>query len=548
MTMQHISIHHLYFTLPDGTQLFRDLNADFGCIRTGIVGSNGVGKSTLLKLIMNEFSPQSGIISGAANRSLFHQNHTQFDDFTISSVLGFSEKIEALKRIYSGIGTENDYDLLDNDWDAETRFSLLLQNAGLNYLSADRKIKTLSGGEKARILCLAQIEKSPDFLLLDEPTNHLDDESKSVFYSLISHWKKGLIVVSHDRKLLRLMDQIAEFDSNGLKFYGGNYDFYTRQKLIESEAAESEYVSLQKEFKKERERIRLELEKSEKQNNRAKAKAIGTGISKMARGIMQRSAENSVGKKKEVFEDRLNNLTTKIAESKSKLSKNHYIEIDLDEPNIHSSKIIMSVKSVNFKIEIRKMLWETPINFEIIGSERIAVQGKNGSGKSLLCKMIMQEIVPTVGEIYRGSKNIGFLDRTVSLLNDNQCILENMMHFSNNLLPEHELRIRLGRFLFYKDSVFRKCGSLSGGERIRAGLACILASGNAPELLILDEPNNNLDLNSLTELTSALQNYKGALMVISHDQDFVRSLNIDRMVRLDRLNKSHKNKNAPQKL
>lgn len=534
MTMPHISIHHLFYSLPDGRPLFQNLNADFGYLKTGIVGFNGAGKSTLLHLIMKAIIPQSGTISETATRSLFPQNHSIFDDYSIAALLGFSEKLEAFRKITDGYGTEHDLRLLDNDWEVETRFHLLLQSAQLNHLSPDRKIKTLSGGEKARILLLAQMEKSPDFLLLDEPTNHLDSYSKEQFYSLIGRWKKGLIAVSHDRKLLRLMNQIAELDSKGMRFYGGNFDFYCEQKSIESEAAEKRYSSLKKEVKKENEHVRQEQEKTNSQINRSRKNALNTGISKMARGIMQRSAENSAGKKKNVLQHRLNDLTIRLSESKSNLAENHQITIDLTEPDIPSTKKVLSVNAVNFQFDENQMLWKNPLSFELFGSERIALLGNNGSGKSLLCKMIIQEVSPSIGEIYCGVKRISFLDQSVSFLKDDQNILENMIHFSDRLIPEHELRIRLGRFLFYNDSVFKKCGVLSGGERMRAGLACILASGNAPELLILDEPNNNLDFNSLTELTTALQNYNGALLVISHDQDFLNSLNIDKEIVVER--------------
>ena len=255
----------------------------------------------------------------------------------------------------------------------------------------------------------------------------------------------------------------------------------------------------------------------------------------MVRGIMQRSAENSAGKRIVIFDDRIEKLQNQITESKSKLTENHRIQIDLEDSEIPNSKMVLSAVNVNYQFENGDWLWKTNLDFEVFGPKRISVSGKNGSGKSLLCKLITGELKPSQGEISIGIQKISVLDQNVSFLRNELSILENITLFSGSKLPEHELRIRLGRFLFYKDSVFKKCGVLSGGERMRTGMACLLASGNAPELLILDEPTNNLDFNSIEELTTALSNFKGSLLVISHDQDFLRELGIERVINLDKI-------------
>jgi len=535
MTIYNISLQHIFYSLPDGKKLFHDLSADFNFIKTGLVGSNGVGKSTLLKLISGELLPESGTIAKNGSISVLPQSHVQFDEMMISDVLGITQKLKALRNISDGKGRTEDFNFLADDWEIESRFSEMMTKAKLSHLNAERKMQSLSGGEKSRILFLSEILKNPDFLLLDEPTNHLDSDSRNSFYELIKGWKKGLLVISHDRELLRLMDSIYELSPNGMKFFGGNYDFFSEQKKSEEQSAQSQFLAAKKELKKDQKHIRSEMEKLNKRKTQSRKSAINTGVSNMMRGIMQRSGENSAGKRKDIFDDRIEKLQNLVYETKSRLTENHRIQIDLEDSVIPKKKMVLSVRNLNYQFENGDRLWKENLNFEIFGPERISISGKNGSGKSMLCKLIAGELKTDQGEITVGIQKISMLDQSVSFLQNEFTILENITLFSESKLPEHELRIRLGRFLFYNDSVFKKCGNLSGGERIRAGLACLLASGNAPELLILDEPTNNLDFASIEELTTSLSNFKGALIVISHDQDFLGEIKISKRLDLEEL-------------
>lgn len=534
-----ISINQLSYQLPGGQPLFQNLTFNAGPGKTGLTGENGSGKSTLLQLISGKLKPAAGTISVEGMVLTFPQDFSVFKSQTVAQVLGIEKSIQALQNIVSGKGTEQDYAELNDAWDIEERTEMLMKKANLAHVSLERLFYTLSGGEMTRLLFAGLLLNEPDYILLDEPTNHLDSASRSAFYELISAYKKGMLIVSHDRHLLRLMDKTLELSKLGIKQYGGNFDFYLAQKKAEEAAAIQQYSSARTALSKSIALQKKMVEQQEKHSLRGEKINKKKGMGKMALNYMKGAAEKTSARTKEKHTDRIQQQEERVIAAKNLLRNSNTITIDLKESTLHASKKIIVVRQVNYQFPDQEgLLWQYPLDFELSGADRLCISGNNGSGKSTLIRLITSEIKPKAGQLHLGVSSFGLIDQKLALLDEELSILENISRFAPSGMPEHELRIRLGRFLFYQESVYKKVKILSGGEKMRAALACLLAAGNAPELLILDEPTNHLDLASIEQLVSALSNFKGAIIVVSHDQDFLKEINLTHELKLNHFSPS----------
>lgn len=537
----HIKLNNISYSHADKEKLFSELSFAISDIKTALVGDNGTGKSTLLKLITGDLKPDLGIVISEGSIVLFPQDFSIHNNKTIAEVLSVKDKLCSLKKILAGTSTQNDYDILNDEWDLNERITEIFSEAKLTGINLDRKFETLSGGEKSRLLFASLLLNKPDFALLDEPTNHLDTESRNILYSLVKKYQRGLLIVSHDRELLNLMEEIIELSSKGIKTYGGNFEFYKEQKQIETEAAQNTFEALNQQYTKSIKEKIASLEKQEKKSARGKKKMEAGGIPKIAKNYLQDSSMKTLSRLKKSHKQKTDEIKNKLTNAKENLENVNSIIIDVSSPNIHR-KIILEVNNLNFRFpESENFLWKEKISFTISGSERWSIGGVNGSGKSVLLKLVIGELIPSCGEINLHPNNVAFLDQNMNVLDDELTVYENFKKYSDNhselRIPEHELRIKLARFLFRGEDAFKKAKFLSGGEKMRAGIACVLASGNTPELLILDEPSNNLDLKSLEELTNALNQYKGALIVVSHDKQFLEEIKTEKQIQISRTEK-----------
>jgi len=539
----HIKLNNISYSHPNKEILFKELNFSIADNKTGLIGDNGSGKTTLLKIIAGKLRPDEGSVSAGGNITVFPQDFSAYNNMTLAEVLSVKEKLYALEKILNGESTQDDYDILNNEWDLHERIKEIFEEAKLQNFNLNRNFSTLSGGEKSRLLFASLLLNNPDFALLDEPTNHLDRESRSILYSMIKNYKRGLLIISHDRKLLNLMEEINELSDKGIKTYGGNYDFYKEQKEIETEASLAAYNSLQLQYTKAVKEKNKTIEKQERRTAKGKKRNILIGMDKAEMDYMKENAMRTFSKLKHSHTQKTESLKNRLQEAKENLDNSNSIIVDVNAVNIHSRKIILEVKELNFRFQnSEEFLWKENINFTISGSERWSIAGVNGSGKSVLLKLILNKFNPSEGEsegeIKLNSDRVVFLDQAVEILDGGLTVFENLKKFSKenpgNEIPEHELRIKLGRFLFRGEDAFKKVSDLSGGEKMRAGLACILAAGSAPELLILDEPSNNLDLKSIKELTAALNQYNGALLVVSHDEDFLDDIEVNKQLLISR--------------
>lgn len=338
-----------------------------------------------------------------------------------------------------------------------------------------------------------------------------------------------MIIVSHDRKLLNLLNTVCELSQQGIKVYGGNYDFYAEQKQIESNALNQDIQSKEKALRKAKKKDRETRERKQKLNARGKKKQTQAGMSKSMMDKMKNDAENSSARLKNVHAEKIGGISQELQELRSTLPDIDKMKFGFDDSALHKGKILVTAKDINFSYETQ-LLWKKPLNFQITSSERIALKGQNGSGKTTLIQLILGNLELQTGKIYRADNKSVYIDQDYSLLDNQLKVYEQAQRFNSSALQEHEIKIRLDRFLFGKEEWDKPCSTLSGGERMRLMLCCLTITNQSPDLIILDEPTNNLDIQNLQILTAAINKYQGTLIVISHDETFLEEVNVERTI------------------
>jgi len=523
MTHPRILIHHLHFNLPDGKPLLRDVTLAFSNVKTGIVGRNGMGKSTLFKLILGELKPDAGTIQVAGTLAYMPQNRHLKPEETIAAFLGVDEKLSALQRIREGSVATSDYDLLDQDWEVETRMQDALALFQLQYLPLTRRVQQLSGGESSKLALAAVFATRAQFILLDEPTNHLDLSGRRQLMTAVRLWKSGLIIVSHDRTLLNEMDEIIEMTPIRMAVYGGNYDTYHAQKAIETAAQELKWHDAKKSLRQAKSSIQASREKHEKKQAYGKDLRKSGSIDKLTANSKRGRSERTQSKLLIKSERMLDEAETGWQTAKNQIEVIEEIHVDLPATQVPNGKMIVEINNLSFTFADSTRSTFADFNMTLQGPERIAVKGDNGSGKTTLVKLILGVLQPQSGTIYLGTPSISYLDQTLAFLQPELSIIDNFLG-QNPDATQNEAHRALAAFLFRNQLAYQLAGSLSGGEKLRAALASVLMSKQPPQLLILDEPTNHLDIRSVQCIESALKNYQGAMLVISHDEQFLMNI------------------------
>ncbi|MDX3110197.1 ABC-F family ATP-binding cassette domain-containing protein [Nonomuraea angiospora] len=517
----------LSFSWPDDTPVFSDLSFTVGGGRTGLVAPNGAGKSTLLKLIAGEYRPGGGSVSVGGLLGYLPQSLPLTGDLTVAEVLGIAPVIAALDAIESGDASEEHFTTIGNDWDIEERTRAQLDRLGLGDLGFDRTLRTLSGGQVVSLGLAAQLLKRPDVLLLDEPTNNLDLAARRRLYDVLGDWNGCLLVVSHDRALLDRMDRIAELDRGEVRFYGGDFTAYEEAVRAEQEAAERNVRSAEQELKREKRELQQARERADRRASNAARNLKSAGLPRIFAGNMKRGAQESAGRAGQMHAARVSDAKARLDEAGRALRDDQKITLELPGTNVPAGRTVFHGE----QLQARGLFAEPGIDLTVRGPERIALTGPNGAGKSTLLRLISGDLAPDGGTTRRADGRVAYLSQRLDLLDVERTVAENLAAFAPRM-PEAERMNLLARFLFRGARAHLPVGVLSGGERLRATLACVLCADPAPQLLLLDEPTNNLDLVSVGQLESALGSYEGAFVVVSHDERFLAEIGVERWLEL----------------
>ncbi|MER6993182.1 ATP-binding cassette domain-containing protein [Saccharopolyspora hirsuta] len=516
----------LSFEWPDGGRVFDGLQAAFGPGRTGLVGLNGSGKSTLLKLLAGELTPTAGAIRVSGEIGYLPQNVALDTGLRVDEALGIAGIRAALRAVRAGDVREEHFAAIGEDWDVEERASAVLDGLGLGHVGLDRTIGEVSGGESVLLRLAALLLARPDVLLLDEPTNNLDRRARRRLRSAVAAWPGVLVVVSHDRELLAEVDRIADLRDGEISWYGGDLAAYEEAVSVEQEAAQRMVRVAETDLRRQQREL---VDAHVKLARRRRYGQKMWDTKREPKAVMaqrKRAAQVAAGKHRIMHETKLAEAAERLAEAAEAVRDDDEIRVDLPRTAVPTGRTVLTARELRLRYGT-----QAPGGFDLHGPERVALVGRNGSGKTTLLRTIAGELAPLAGEAVVHVP-LRFLPQRLDVLDEGASIAENVARFAPGS-TNNRIRAGLARFLFTGERADKPVAELSGGERFRATLAALVLAEPAPQLLMLDEPTNNLDMASARQLTTALESYAGALIVASHDVPFLESIGITRWLLLD---------------
>jgi ATPase subunit of ABC transporter with duplicated ATPase domains len=538
-----VVLSDLSFSFPNGRVVLSRLNAAFGPGRTGLIGVNGSGKSTLLRLITGALRPTSGSVTVTGEVGCLPQDLTLDTGASVASLLGIAAVRDAIAAIEAGDARQELFDAVGDDWDVEDRALAWLSRLGLGHVGLDDRVGRLSGGEAVLTALAALFLRRPPVIVLDEPTNNLDMDARGRLYAAVESWPGVMIIVSHDRELLALMDQIAELTGDSLRMYGGNLGAYEAQLATEQAAARRAVSAAEADVRREKRDLMANQTKQARRDRQGRRLAESGSIPKIVASARKRSAQESAGRSREISLERVAAAETRLEEAEEAVRDDDAIRISLPGTAVPAGRTVLTVRGFDGAWlpwrpavgagETSDGLGEVPGALDelvVRGPERVALTGPNGAGKTTLLRHVTGELA---GLTVRLTGAVGYLPQRLDVLDESASVVENVRAVAP-AASVNEVRAGLARFLFRGARADQPARTLSGGERFRAVLAALLLAQPPPQLLLLDEPTNNLDMASVRQLSEALSCYQGALLVASHDVPFLRSIGITRWLRLSR--------------
>ncbi len=481
--------------------------------RVGLIGQNGCGKTTLMKVLLGDEEYQGGTISFRKGAKVGYLDQIYYGDPNVLVIDLLEESFEDIWRLKSNLkliekrlislkGTDLDREMenyallmheyeLAGGYDVDTKINKICQGLMIPDSFRNKPFSMLSGGEKTRVLLARLLLIEPDILLLDEPTNHLDIRSIEWLESFLSEYKGSVLIISHDRIFLdKVVNRIIELEATRANLYNGNYSAY----LIERE-------------------IRFEQEYKIYMNNQRKIEQMERQIERYRIWGAMRDSDKMYRRAKEI-EKRLDKVEV-IDRPKDESSKIRLKNMSIQR----TGKIVLKAESLS-KNYPNKRLFQN-LSFTLFYKDRLCIMGDNGSGKTTLLKVLLEEILPDRGKFSLGSNvKVGYLPQIVVFEDEDLSILD---YFSaHHRISQSEARSELAKMLFVRDDVFKKIKSLSGGEKSRLRLASLIL--DRVNLMILDEPTNHLDIDSREVLEDTLNDYDGSILFVSHDRYFVEKI------------------------
>jgi len=519
-----VVVSDVSFAWPDGGEVFDGLDLAAGVGRTGLVGANGAGKSTLLRLLTGDLTPARGSVTVSGTAGYLPQNITLQSERRVDDVLGIAGVRAALSAIESGDAAAEHFTVIGEDWDAEERARATLDRLGLSGVTLDRRVGELSGGETVLLALAAVLLRRPGVLLLDEPTNNLDLNARHALYGVVESWRGVLVVVSHDRALLEQMDAITELYRGKARSFGGNIGDYEAALAAEQETAARQMRAAESDLRRQRRELaeaRVKLDRRERYGRKSEETKRFPGAVAHAR---KRQAQVSAGKHRNLQIDRVKEAEERLEAAGETVRGDDEIRVDLPATEVPARRGVLVLDDVRPR-------FQRAVTLHVRGPERIALVGPNGAGKTTLLRTITGELPPAAGKA-RLAVPSRLLPQRLEVLDPELTVAGNVSRFAPQASP-NAVRANVARMLFPGRRADQAVATLSGGELFRATLAALLLAEPAPQLLMLDEPTNNLDMPSVRHLTEAVRCFRGALLVASHDVPFLRELGLTRWLRLD---------------
>ncbi|SOU07600.1 ABC-F family ATP-binding cassette domain-containing protein [Xanthomonas arboricola] len=521
MTCPSLTLESVAYVLPDGSPLFSDLSIHIDQRATGLVGRNGVGKSVLARLLAGEVLPSAGRYVRNGSVHYLPQRVRVAPGQSIAELAGVAPLLDALDRIAAGSVAPADFELVGERWTAHAQFAAELERQGLGGRDPRAPAAQLSGGEAMRVALAGAFLTRPDLLILDEPSNHLDGPQRQRLMDQLLAWSGGLLVISHDRDLLDAMQRIVELSAQGLRSYGGNYTFYAQQRAIEQQAA-SELLAQRKQARARGEQALREQQQRQQQRQARGARAAGqANQAAILLGAQKQRSELSAGRLQQQRQAEQARLSEAVVQAAALVQDDPTIALLAPTSPAGASRQLATLQQVELA---DGRLGGRRVDLLLHGQPRIGLVGPNGSGKSSLLQLLAGRLQPSAGRC-QVHVPVAYLDQHLGLLDPARSAAAQLQDADPDA-PAHAQRLRLALLGLDQQRADLPTGQLSGGQRLKAALACALYRAQPAQLLLLDEPTNHLDLAAVEAIEALLRSYQGALIVASHDAAFLQRLGL----------------------